>query len=301
MAKLTATSPFTPILTDIMYGVDDPGGTPISGKHTYQVLLDLLQPNLSIAATQLTGTLADARVAASNVTQHQAALSIAATQLTGTLADARVAATNVTQHQAALSIAATQLTGTLADARVAASNVTQHDAALAGKGDTSIDASYLLPEEGASGPVIAVVQGTNVDYEELLYDGGATETAFFKYRAPRGSNESATIDFVLEYAPKGTSSGNVRWEISALAIGDGDTIDATFGTAVTDDSAAGAVANVAQRSGTLAVAPNGTWAAGDSILVKVSRLGGHANDTNTDDVGLLNILMALTYNSLKDA
>lgn len=130
MAKLTAISAFTPILTDIMYGVDDPGGTPISGRHTYQVLLDLLQPNLSIATSQLTGTLPDARVAASNVTQHQTALSIAATQLTGTLADARVAASNVTQHQAALSIAATQLTGTLADARVASSNVTQHQAAL---------------------------------------------------------------------------------------------------------------------------------------------------------------------------
>ena len=96
------------------------------------------------------GTFANARVAQSNVTQHQAALSIAASQLTGTLANARVAQSNVTQHQAALSIAWSQLTsvpstftpsahthstaditsGTFADARVAQSNVTQHQAAL---------------------------------------------------------------------------------------------------------------------------------------------------------------------------
>lgn len=57
------------------------------------------------------GTFADARIAASNVTQHQAALALAASQITsGTFADARIAASNVTQHQAALSIAYSQLT-----------------------------------------------------------------------------------------------------------------------------------------------------------------------------------------------
>jgi hypothetical protein len=120
----------------------------------------------SLATSKITsGTFANARIAESNVTQHQSALSIAATQITGefdsphipklstedittgTFADARIAASNVTQHQAALSIGASQLTGTLdspripklstgdittgtfADARIAESNVTQHKAA----------------------------------------------------------------------------------------------------------------------------------------------------------------------------
>ena len=56
------------------------------------------------------GSIADARVPSSNVTQHQASLSIAATQLTGSIADARVPASNVTQHQASLAIAADQVT-----------------------------------------------------------------------------------------------------------------------------------------------------------------------------------------------
>lgn len=75
---------------------------------------------ITIAASQVTsGTFADARIAASNVTQHQAALAIAASQVTsGTFADARIAASNVTQHQAALVIAASQITsGTLPVAR----------------------------------------------------------------------------------------------------------------------------------------------------------------------------------------
>lgn len=85
------------------------------------------------AATDIvSGVLADGRIQASNVTQHQASIAIAATQVTsGVLADGRVQASNVTQHQASIAIAATQVTsGSLADARVQQSNVTQHQAAL---------------------------------------------------------------------------------------------------------------------------------------------------------------------------
>lgn len=81
------------------------------------------------AAGDLTsGTLANARVAQGNVTQHQGALSITESQISdlgsyavvghahaagdltsGTLADARVAQSNVTQHQGALSLTKSQV------------------------------------------------------------------------------------------------------------------------------------------------------------------------------------------------
>lgn len=65
------------------------------------------------ASDIVSGTLADARIAVSNVTQHQASLAIAASQVTsGTFANARVAVGNVTQHQASLAIDYSQLTGT---------------------------------------------------------------------------------------------------------------------------------------------------------------------------------------------
>lgn len=115
-----------------------PGGGPDGGLPSGATEGDFLKHSggsetwSAIAAADIqSGTLADARVAESNVTQHQAALSIAATQLTGALPDARVAESNVTQHQAALSLDAAQLaTGTLPDARVAESNVTQYQAAI---------------------------------------------------------------------------------------------------------------------------------------------------------------------------
>lgn len=79
------------------------------------------QATIDIATSQVTsGMFADARIAQSNVTQHQAALTLATSQITsGTFADARIAQSNVTQHQAALTIAESQITNGALLARVA--------------------------------------------------------------------------------------------------------------------------------------------------------------------------------------
>lgn len=76
------------------------------------------------AATEITsGTFVDARIAASNVTQHEGALSIDWSQL---------ASVPVTFAPSAHNHAASEITsGTFADARVASSNVTQHEGDLA--------------------------------------------------------------------------------------------------------------------------------------------------------------------------
>jgi len=112
---------------------------------------------LSIATSQLTGSLSNATVAESNVTQHQAALSVASTQLTGTLPDARVAESNVTQHEAALSVAFSQLSDSVTS--VSEGAVTAHEAALS-ISSTQItgleDGTFILGDtEGTSGSVSA--------------------------------------------------------------------------------------------------------------------------------------------------
>lgn len=97
------------------------------------------------------GSVPDARVPSSNVTQHQAALALAASQTTsGTFADARVAQSNVTQHQAALSIATSQLTGTLADARLVSSNVTQFNSSIIGRNISAKSGTSKTLQSGGS-------------------------------------------------------------------------------------------------------------------------------------------------------
>lgn len=53
--KLTDLGDFTPVLTDVLYGVDDPGSAKTPGKHTYAVLATLLEANfVNLTATNLT-------------------------------------------------------------------------------------------------------------------------------------------------------------------------------------------------------------------------------------------------------
>jgi len=99
------------------------------------------------AATEITsGTLPDARVASSNVTQHQAALSITESQisdlqaylksadintlaeLNAIVADATLDDSSATRTPSAHNHAASEITsGTLADARISSSSVVQHE------------------------------------------------------------------------------------------------------------------------------------------------------------------------------
>lgn len=51
--KVSALSPVTPILTDELYIVDDPGGTPASGRVTLTAINTLLGNSISIGASQI--------------------------------------------------------------------------------------------------------------------------------------------------------------------------------------------------------------------------------------------------------
>ena len=56
-SDLVALGAFTPVLTDIIYGVDDPGGTPVDGKLTFAALMTLLEANFtSIQSSANVGT-----------------------------------------------------------------------------------------------------------------------------------------------------------------------------------------------------------------------------------------------------
>lgn len=93
-AWATGLSTFTPVLTDLVPSVDDPAGTPAWGKLTWGDVHTLFIAQGANASFLNAGTLADARVAASNVTQHQAALTVTTSQITSfsTAVDARITA-----------------------------------------------------------------------------------------------------------------------------------------------------------------------------------------------------------------
>lgn len=95
----------------------------------------------------------------------------------GTFADARIASSNVTQHQASLSIGASQIgSGTLADARIAASNVTQHAVAKTGgafSGAIYVSSNYVGHAVGMRGQNTAYGEGARNSFSG---GGGSGET-----------------------------------------------------------------------------------------------------------------------------
>lgn len=78
-SKLTALSEFTPVSTDLLYGVDDPGGTPVSGKIIISALATLLWASPTLV-TPVLGV-------ASATSINKVAITAPATAATLTLAD----------------------------------------------------------------------------------------------------------------------------------------------------------------------------------------------------------------------
>lgn len=105
--------------------------------------------NKSIVATQLTGTIADARIASSSVTQHEGDLSVATSQLSGT----------VTNAQLAGSISNDKLAGSIANAKLANSSIT------------------IGSDEQALGTTITDLNGiTSLDVDNMTLDANTIST-----------------------------------------------------------------------------------------------------------------------------
>lgn len=98
-SKLTALSAFTPIATDLLYGVDDPGGTPVSGKFTIAALATLLFASPALVTPTL-GVASATSVTASGLLQAGSTLGINTDVLLARDAAAALAQRNSTTAQA---------------------------------------------------------------------------------------------------------------------------------------------------------------------------------------------------------
>jgi len=169
-----------------------------------------VQGALAIAASQVTsGTFDDARIAESNVTQHEAALELATSQVTsGTFDNARISQSSVTQHQAALSVATSQLTGTIGLAQLA---------------------------NQAEGYVETGEQSTT----GVGYGTGYTNLASHTYTPRRSASRVLVVGYVFHVHASGTTTITLRRGTTVIAAE--NTFSATGGyvSAVVDTSHGG--------------------------------------------------------------
>jgi len=132
------------------------------------------------------------------------------------------------------------------------------------------------------------------------FANGSTTYAQVWFRAPKSSDESASFSGRIAWKEASGATTHVcRWAVEAQAQGDSDALDSAWGTAVAvDDTGTSGTRREIAFTG---LTPAGTWAEGDWIGIRLSRLGGHANDTLDVAAHFIGLQLDLTVNAATDA
>lgn len=159
-----------------------------------------------------------------------------------------------------------------------------------------VPASAMKARTTAGAAAGSTETSTNkINYDTLDFDGVTTEYAQFHIAMPKSWNEGTiTAQFIWGHA---SGSGTVVWGIQGVALGDGDVIDAAFGTAVTvTDTSLGAT-DVMHSPFTSAVTVAGTPQPEDLVIFQVYRNGG----TLGPDAKLIGIRLNFVVNAADDS
>lgn len=139
------------------------------------------------------------------------------------------------------------------------------------------------------------------DIVSLDFDASTQEYAMFSVSMPKGWDEgTVTARFVWSHANTTTNFG-VVWQIEAVAVGDNETIDVAYGTAVTVADTGGTEDNQYKSAVTSAITIGGTPQAEDRVYFRVSRKVSDGSDTMAIDARLMEVVIFATINTLDDA
>ena len=157
-----------------------------------------------------------------------------------------------------------------------------------GRHTVGIAASALTPEttSGCAFPTRVELTAGRPEVVGCEFTNGVNQYAFIKVPFPKRWNKS-TLSFKPRWTKNSVDAGNVKWSFAALAVGDGDSIDQAYGTAVTSVDTGQATVNLEHVGPETAVATvAGTPVEGDSVYIQVGRKGVDAADTGAVPVTL---------------
>ena len=177
--------------------------------------------------------------------------------------------------------------------------------ALQGKQHIWIPAVGMRPTVSNGCASIADVETTagRPDLQVSDYDSTADEHAQFGFAAPKSWNES-TVTFKALYTHAGGQTGGldgVAFFLQGLAVGDDESADQVYGTAVvvTADNVTAEDVHITSESAAITIA--GTPAEGDMLFFRVGRDVSDAADDLDIDARLIGIVLFLTTNAGNDA
>jgi len=150
----------------------------------------------------------------------------------------------------------------------------------------------------AAGTVQGGTNGTII--ASLDFDTATAEYAQFSIRMPKGWNES-TVTFTPVWTANSTSTAEVVWTMRAKALGNDETIDASWGSdvSVTDANTSTAYQNhIAAESSALTIsnASELEW-----VVFEIYRNVSNGSDTLAVDALLLGVTINYTTGAANDA
>lgn len=152
-------------------------------------------------------------------------------------------------------------------------------------------------------PTSIELGGNNTLVTSLDFDPATQKFGTFSIPMPKGTNEAGTLKLVFEWTHTATTTNfGVAWDVKAKAGGDGDDIDAVWGTPVQVNDVGGTTNARYKTAITATITPAGTWTEGDTITFLISRVATDAtNDTMTINAKLLGVSVYYQTASLNDA
>jgi len=142
---------------------------------------------------------------------------------------------------------------------------------------------------------------TRPDMKVLDFDAGTDEFAQFSVAFPKSWNEG-TITYQCFWTPSSTNTGNCIFGLQGVAIGDGDTIDVVYGTAVNiTDAGIGTIEDQQVSPVSSAVTIAGSPAVDQQTYFQLFRDANAGTDTFTGDARVLGIKIFFTTDAANDA
>ena len=172
---------------------------------------------------------------------------------------------------------------------------------IVGKQSIWVPAAAITPTQttGCADRTQAETTAGRPDLDVLDFDGASLEAAQCSVAFPKSWN-LGTVTFQAFWTTTATDTDSVQWNLKGVAMGDNETIDVVYGTAigVTDNAQSAAEElYVTAESGAVTIA--GTPADDDLVYFRVHR--DPDADTMAEDARLIGIKLFYTTDALNDA
>ncbi len=142
---------------------------------------------------------------------------------------------------------------------------------------------------------------TRPDMKVLDFDASTDEFAQFSVAFPKSWNEG-TVTYQVYWTPSSTNTGDCIFGLQGVAIGDDDTIDVVYGTAIDiTDAGIGTVEDQQVSAVSSAITIAGSPAVDQQTYFQLYRDANAGGDTFTGDARVLGIKIFYTTDAANDA